>query len=303
MATLLKRWDVEKPILDVTLKLGEGPLYDEATDVLTFVDIQRHQVHKACLSTGAPVHSTLQLDVPVSFIALVQGHSLSEKVLVGLKYGLAVLDSTTGNYDYLAKLDLTNAARIRTNDGAVGPDGSVWFGTMTDFGHESATEGALFRYSRGKLETVLEGLGVPNGIAWSPENDVMYFIHTSARQILVFRYSSDGDVSEQAVFYQHDGSGFPDGLRVDVEGNLWVAIWGEGCVLRISRSGAVTAEVILPTRFATCTEFAGTKLFITTAADEDGDERSRRHGGALYQVDVGIRGVSHHAFDLVPGHP
>lgn len=295
---LHQRWVVDQPFLDAKLKLGEGPYFEEKSNILRFVDIIQHQVHQVSLSEGVSTHSVLQLDVSVSFIAGIRGRSLSEKVLVGLKHGVALLCSKTGRYEYLAKLDLPDGDRIRTNDGAVGPDGSVWFGTMTDFGHDQAPEGALLRYRHGKIERVLEGLTVPNGIAWSPGNDMMYFVHSSAKQILAFRYSSGGDVSDRALLYQHDGPGVPDGLRVDVEGNLWVAFWGEGRVLRLSKAGNVTGEVVLPTQFATCPEFVGTELFITTAEDEEGEDVSRRYGGALFRVDVRTRGLPHNTFDL-----
>jgi sugar lactone lactonase YvrE len=83
---------------------------------------------------------------------------------------------------------------------------------------------------------------------------------------------------------------------VDVEGNIWQTIYGEGQVLRISPEGRVIGSTCLPTRNVTCVEFASTELFITTAQDADGDAKSRELGGALLRVDVGVRGIGHNGF-------
>jgi len=299
MPSSVQRWVVEEPYLHARLGLGEGPNFHEETKTLRFVDIKGQKVHQIDLADDTSTQSTIQLDVPVSFISGISGNESSETSLVGLKHGIAVLSHKTGQYQYLAELDVPSPHRIRTNDGAVGPDGSLWFGTMTDFGYgDAAPEGALLRYRNGKLETVLEGLRVPNGIGWSPTSDTMYFVHSSAKQILAFQYGSDGNISNQSIWYQHEGPGDPDGLRVDVDGNVWVAIWGEGRVLRLSPAGTITGEVHLPTRFVTCPEFVNTELFITSAADEDGEELSSLYGGSLFRVDVGVRGLPTHMFNL-----
>ena len=129
----------------------------------------------------------------------------------------------------------------------------------------------------------------------------MYFTHTTTNTIFAWDYSSeDGSLSNERVFYQHDGSGGLDGFRVDVEGNIWHAIYGESRVIKISTAGKVLGEIRLPTRNITCPEFVGTELFITTAADEDGEggPQSQEYGGGLYRVDVGVRGVRTFDFKL-----
>lgn len=160
----------------------------------------------------------------------------------------------------------------------------------------------------------------------------MYFTHTTTRQVLAFDYSFlEGNISNQRVFYQHEGPGEPDGFRIDVEGNLWHAIYGEGrgeftarqgylsvlclgtgrallhgmfstyiiAVMKISPEGRIIGEVKLPTQNITCTQFVGTELFITSAGDPEGSNQSREYGGGLFRVDVGIGGLEPFKFKNV----
>jgi sugar lactone lactonase YvrE len=128
----------------------------------------------------------------------------------------------------------------------------------------------------------------------------MYFTHSTTQQVLAWDYDRDsGTISNERVFYQHSGSGDPDGFRVDAEGNIWHAVYGEGRVLKISAEGKLVGQVRLPTRNATCVEFVGTELFVTTAADEDGKGESEEFGGGLFRVDVGVRGLEPVAFKMV----
>lgn len=127
----------------------------------------------------------------------------------------------------------------------------------------------------------------------------MYFTHSTAGEVLAFDYDLEsGNLSNKRVFYKHEGSGGPDGFRVDVDGNIWHAIYGESRVIKISTEGKVVGQVNLPTRNITCTEFVGTELFITTASDNDGEGDSKLYGGGLFRVDVGTTGVAPHNFKL-----
>lgn len=127
----------------------------------------------------------------------------------------------------------------------------------------------------------------------------MYFTHSSARIIFAWDFSPlDGSLSNERVFYRHDGPGEPDGFRVDVHGNLWHAVYGEGRVLKISPAGKVVGEVSLPTRNITCVEFVGEELFITTAGDDEGEGESKRLGGGVWRVNVGVKGTERFAFRM-----
>lgn len=129
----------------------------------------------------------------------------------------------------------------------------------------------------------------------------MYFTHSTAREVLAWDYDpSTGKQSNQRVFYRHEGPGEPDGFRVDTEGNLWHAVYGESRVLKLSPEGKLIGEVRIPTRNATCCELVGGgELVITTAGDGDSDDKeSRRLGGAVFRVNVGAEGTPRFAYKL-----
>lgn len=130
----LQQWKVEEPYLNIHCALGEGPYYEKAANVLRFVDIKKKQVHFVDLAQGPGSLRTLQLDAPVGVTADIEGVDPKDKILVGLKYGIAVLDVKSGEYEYVAKLYEQDNQRLRANDGAVDPHGRFWLGTMTDFG-------------------------------------------------------------------------------------------------------------------------------------------------------------------------
>ena len=143
------------------------------------------------------------------------------------------------------------------------------------------------------------GLTIPNSVGWSPDGRTMYFTHSSARQVFAFDYDpADGGLSNERLFYRHEGEGEPDGFRVDRDGNLWHAVYGEARIIRLSPAGEIIGQVNLPTRNITCCEFVGTKLFITCANDEEGEGDSKRYGGGLFSVDVGTTGLGHFDFKL-----
>lgn len=180
---------------------------------------------------------------------------------------------------------------------------------MTDivFSHALfCVAGSLFRFNSAKSRThkdeVLKNLTIPNSVGWCPDNRIMYFTHSKSREVFAFDYSSEtGAVSGKRLWYQHDGPGEPDGFRVDVNGNVWHAVYGEGRVLKLNPEGEVIGQINLPTRNITCVQFVGTELVITSAAEDDGDdaaEASRGYGGAIFKVDVGTTGLTPFEFRL-----
>lgn len=137
-------------------------------------------------------------------------------------------------------------------------------------------------------------LTVPNGIGWSVDHNTFYFTHSTARQILAFDYiASSGSITNERVFYQHEGPGEPDGLIIDVKGNLWQAIYGESKVVKISPWGKLVGEINYPTSFITCPVFVGTELWVTSA-----DDGKSEFAGGIFKIDVGIEGMASFKFRL-----
>lgn len=129
----------------------------------------------------------------------------------------------------------------------------------------------------------------------------MYFTHSPTREVFAWNYdaANGGAMSNERVFYRHVGPGEPDGFRVDTEGNLWHAVYGESRVLKISPAGELVGEVKIPTRNATCCDLVGGgELVITTAGDDEGEGESKRLGGAVFKVHVGAEGTPRYGYKM-----
>ncbi len=146
-----------------------------------------------------------------------------------------------------------------------------------------------------------ERLTIPNAINWSLDDKTMTLVHSSEHQIYTYDYSSSaGEIANERAFWNVGTSEEPDGAAIDVEGNRWQAIFGGGRVIKISPEGKVLGVISLPTRNISSCVFSGTELFITTAEEDDpkANPESADYGGALYRVDVGIKGVPKRQFKL-----
>jgi sugar lactone lactonase YvrE len=128
-------WTVDKPWLQTQCALGEGPFFEKQTNSLRFVDVLRKQILNVCLSDGSPVQPPIVLDVVATVTSDIEGIDPREKILVGLKYGIAVLDRRIGSYSIITRFHKPSIERLRSNDGAADPLGRFWLGSMTDFGY------------------------------------------------------------------------------------------------------------------------------------------------------------------------
>ncbi|KAI1500445.1 regucalcin [Biscogniauxia marginata] len=335
----IQQWNVTEAYLNPHCGLGEGPYYEAATNSLRFVDIKKHRVHSVNLDQGPQSLSTIQLDTPVGVTADVEGVDPRDKILIGAKYGIAVLDRKTGTYEYVARFEEKGNERLRSNDGAVDPHGRFWQGAMTDFGYDvrdeeiqkekkfNTTKGLvtnatgtspfpfpghlyLFDGSGRPAQSMRHPVAIPNSVGWSPDGRTMYFTSSRERTVYAWDYAAGegggrgeggaGRLSNERVFYRHEGPAEPDGFRVDTDGNLWHALYGGSRVLKISPAGEVVGQINLPTQNITCPQFVGTELFITTGSMEPGSgpDSAVELGGALFRVEVGARGLEPFAFKL-----
>ena len=144
------------------------------------------------------------------------------------------------------------------------------------------------------MQVVLDGVTVSNGLEWSPDGRLAYYNDTETYCIDVFDYEPGvGPDQSPPVRRDRPDDGRPDGLTVDAEGGVWVAISGAGVVRRYSPDGALDAEVEVPARKVTACTFGGAgldQLFITTSRDglEPGDDPL---AGSLFRARPGISGL------------
>ncbi|MFF4654546.1 SMP-30/gluconolactonase/LRE family protein [Streptomyces sp. NPDC001381] len=237
--------------------LGEGPTWDAAAGRLLWLDILGARLHTYDPSTGR--RSVRVTDQHVGAAKPRAGGGL----VLNLRDGVGLLDED-GSFRWLHHEPVPGR---RANDAAVAPDGSLWAGTMRY--DEAPGGGTLSRLTGdGTAETVLDDVAVSNGIGWSPDHSLMYYIDSPTRRVDVFDHS-EGRVANRRTFVGiEEGAGFPDGLTVDAEGCVWVALWDGGAVRKFTPSGELDRVLMLPTPRVTACAFGGadlTDLYITTA--------------------------------------
>jgi sugar lactone lactonase YvrE len=187
-------------------------------------------------------------------------------------------------------------AGTRMNDAACDPQGRFWAGTLADDHH--AGGGALYRLDRnGQTELMLDGLTISNGLGWSLDGATMYLVDTGPRVVHAFAFDAEqGTISDGRVLVTvAEELGGPDGMTVDADGDLWVAIYGGGRVHRYSPDGVLRQVLHVPAKQSTSCAFAGPGLrwlYVTTATEDWSDEQrlAEPTAGLVYRFDTDAAG-------------
>ncbi|MBZ4015008.1 SMP-30/gluconolactonase/LRE family protein [Streptomyces purpurogeneiscleroticus] len=260
----MRQWDVA---VRSGARLGEGPTWDAAHARLVWVDILTCRVHTYDPATGRRTVMVTEQHVGAAKPRAAGG------LVVNLRDGVGLYDAA-GKFSWLVHEAVPGR---RGNDAAVAPDGALWAGTMPY--DEAPGGGTLSRVAPdGSTERVLSDVTVSNGIGWSPDGRLMYYIDTPTRRIDVFDAGAGGGAAAGQFAHGRrpyveieQGAGFPDGLCVDAEGCVWVALWDGGQVRRYTPDGVLDRTVELPVRRPTACAFGGrdlTDLYITTAQED-----------------------------------
>jgi sugar lactone lactonase YvrE len=184
--------------------------------------------------------------------------------------------------------------RRRMNAGEVDPRGRLWAGSMAF--DKTPGAGALYLLDRGRATTVLEGVTISNGTAFSADGAEMLYIDTTTQQVRRFRVTDEGGLADPEVVVEIDpADGHPDGMCVDDEGCLWVALWGGSEVRRYSPTGEHVGSVRVDAPQVSSCAFVGPDrdvLVITTSQEGYSAEDSARHprAGMLFAVRPGVTG-------------
>jgi sugar lactone lactonase YvrE len=188
---------------------------------------------------------------------------------------------------------------IRMNDGACDSRGRFWAGTMhVDY---RRGEGALYRLDEsGAAEVVLSGVTISNGIAWSLDGATMYYVDTPTQSIDAFDFDTDtGAITDRrSIVKINPEDGAPDGLVVDAEGCIWVALWDGWEVRCYTPEGKHLGSVAVPAARVTKPAFGGpdlTDLFITTASPEKANP-SQPYAGGVFHARPGVGGLAPHPY-------
>jgi sugar lactone lactonase YvrE len=253
-----------EPVGDVRAVLGEGPYWRPEEDCLLWVDIPQGLLHMTRVLTGETITHEVG-DVSAAFPALGGG-------LLTAGGSRLTLRAARPGEGWRGQIIAEVPARehVRFNDASVDPAGRVWVGSMHT--GESEPLGELYRLDPGRVLTpVVKGVTVSNGIGWSPDGSRMYYADSPMRRIDVFDYDpATGEAFQRRVFADLTrADGFPDGLTVDLDGCVWVAMWGGGALRRFTPDGEQDAVLPVPVSRPTSCAFGGpdlTDLYVTTAS-------------------------------------
>lgn len=277
--------------LDARAELGEGPLWDEGEGVLWWVDIMRGHVHRFEPERGHD--RVIEVGQPVGAVALRRS---GRGLVLAVQEGFALLDPVSCRVEPLVEVE-KDLPGNRMNDGYCDPQGRFWAGTMA-IAEEGPPAGALYRLDPDRRVTkVLDGVGISNGIDWSPDGRTMYYSDTPLGRVDAFDFDPrTGTVAQRRRFVTLEGgAGSPDGLVLDAEGYCWLAVWDGWQLQRYAPDGTLDLIVRLPVARITKCAFGGTgldEIYITTARIGLTSEQRRAQplAGSVFWCRPGIHG-------------
>jgi xylono-1,5-lactonase len=276
--------------------LGEGPVWDERTGRLYWVDIERGELHH-CEADGSK-EETIVVGERIGCIAL---RRAQPGFIAGLERRIASILLDPFEIRPFATFD-SQPIGNRCNDGKCDAEGRFWVGTY-DMGGTRAT-GWLYRFEAGQLPERTAGPFIcTNGPAISPDGRSLYCVDSYGRTVHRYHLAVTGELSEQVLFQRFEAPdwGYPDGLTCDREGCVWIAHWGACRVSRFSPEGELLEVVHLPVQQPSSCTFGGPdlrRLFITSASTGL-EARANANGlaGAVFAVDLETGGLPAERFD------
>ena len=266
--------------------LGEGPVWCAREQALYWVNISAPEIRR--LKDG--VVTTWAMPEAVGSLALRERGG----ILVALKSALSVFDPGSGAIEKIAEAPGHHAG-LRFNDGKCDRQGRFWVGSMR--AGADPVEGFLYRLDGAGCTKVLDGIGIPNSLCWSPDGRTMYFSDSPKRVIWAFPYDpASGAIGERSVFATVAAPMVADGGTVDAEGYLWSANYGGWRVTRFAPDGSVDRVVPVPASNITSCAFGGPglgTLYIVSAYQGLSDEQRSKQpaAGGLFAIDVGVKGL------------
>lgn len=288
--------EVMKPLtakiwLDGQNKLGEGAIWNAATQEFVWIDIEGEAFF---ISDGNPQSiRKVALDKRIGTIV----PDNKGNFVIALENGIYHIDRETEKLTLLSDPEQA-LPNNRMNDGKCDPAGRLWVGTMS-MKNEGAV-GALYRVEAdGKTSKMVEPVSISNGIIWSLNHKTMYYIDTSLGNVRAYDYDQvSGDISNERVIIEVPQSmGYPDGMTIDAEGKLWIALWNGHAVSRWDpETGQLLQKIEVPALNVTSCAFGGPDLetlYITSARIATSSEQLETYpeAGGVFTVKPGVKGV------------
>jgi sugar lactone lactonase YvrE len=279
-------------LLDAKAMLGEGSIWHPKEKKLYWVDIEGKALH--IYDPETKEDKQFSVNARIGTVVPIEGGG----ALVALQNGIYKMDTKTGKLTPVNN-PLPDTAGLRFNDGKCDPSGRFWVGSM---GMDSRRKGAsLYRIDKDKsIHTMLDSVSISNGIVWTADKKTMYYNDTPTGTIQGFDYNDKtGEITNRRVVVKiPKGGGGPDGMTIDADGNLWVALWGSGTVGKFNPlTGELLQKVIVPAPNVSSCAFGGKDLdilYITTARAWVNEAKLKEFplSGGLFWVKPGVKGVS-----------
>lgn len=277
-------------VVDGRAALGECPVWDDRRERLLWIDMPRGKVHTLDLSSGDD--DVVAVGQPVGSISCRR----TDGLVIAVRDGFGVLEHGEDRVRLIAPVE-HEVPGNQMNDGACDPRGRFLAGTASTM--QVPASGTLYRLDPDYgVTSLIGGVGMSNGIGWSPDGAWLYHVDSTARRIHVYGYDVDAGrpVDRRRVLEIDPLEGIPDGLAVDADGCVWVALWGAGKVVRCTPDGRLDAVVGVPVSQVTSCAFGGPdlrELYITTAAIGLGPEQRAAEplAGGVFRASPGVTGL------------
>jgi sugar lactone lactonase YvrE len=279
-------------VVDCHALLGEGPVWIPEDEALYWVDILGRTVYRY-RPTDRSV-SQFEVDRTVGCVSSRRTGGL----VLGLQDEVVAFDPESGALTTIAPIEQDDPT-TRINDGTCDPAGRFWVGTQP---WDETRVGVAALYcvdTDGSCRRMLDNVTISNGLGWSADARTMYYIDTQNQTVDAFDFDLDsGDISARRRLLEIDESeGYPDGLAMDAEDCIWVALWGGAAVHRYSPDGDKLQVVEIPATQVTSCAFGGPELedlYITSATMElpQADLLAHPRSGALFRCRVGVAGMA-----------
>jgi len=279
-------------------QLGEGPHWDPESKRLYYVDI----LGKKVLSLD-PTNEDLKIydaGALVGCLAPVAGKP--NTFLVATQRGIQFLNMTSDTMTTLVtRTTMESKPENRFNDGKVDSSGRLWVGTMST--EDKKNQGSLYVVrGDGKFTSVISDVSISNGLAWTADDKKFYYIDTPTQQIVQYDHDkATATISNKKVAFSIPKDlGNPDGMTIDTDGNLWVALWNGSSVVQYNpHTGTLLKLVHIPAPKVTSVCFGGPNLDIlyVTTASKDTDLKKFPEAGCVFAVTgLGVKGHPYNKF-------
>ncbi|KAL2747294.1 regucalcin-like isoform X1 [Vespula maculifrons] len=295
--------------------LTEGPHWDDGSQKLYFVDIVNQKLYRLDPLSGS-VTSTYIENGPVGVAVPVEDEPNKFVAGSGTDFVLVTWDSglnlTKASSKVLSTVD-KNRKNTRWNDGKVDSSGRFWGGTMGPEinGDVVPDQGTFYRIEKDFVPRVeISPVSISNGLAWNKEDDTFYYIDSPTRQIAAYDYNPlSGSISNKRIVFDlgknNISTGVPDGMTIDTDGNLWIAVFNGSVVLNVNpKTGKLIRYIRLPAERVTSVAFGGPNLqtlYITTSSYglSDAEKKKQPKAGCVFEVKgLGVNGLLANSFKL-----